>query len=282
MEEPFIRRQLKNGNTQRVQISQTGKFVRRIFSRGNWEMNGRFWQQIGKNFRRQIYINDNPTVEVDYKGLHAAILSAKHGVVNNSDRYDLNLQILPEFDQKQQREIVKLLVLTAINAKSPNSAFSAFRHSQPTGTREKKLKDIQLQKLLEAFIEANPHLEVDMCSDRGIGLMYTDSQITAHIINKFSELNKPILSVHDSYIVETRDTEFLRDTMKQATIKVVGCDLSAEQEVPSYQQIEAIKYKDRDRYIDTFNTVLASNVKTTQYQQRLNDFWDYRGSKPQL
>jgi hypothetical protein len=79
LQEPFIVRQLKNGRTQKLQINQTKKFVRRIFSRDDWEMNGRFyggfWQQISKNFRKQIYINDSPTIEVDYKGLHAAILS---------------------------------------------------------------------------------------------------------------------------------------------------------------------------------------------------------------
>ena len=285
LEEPFITRQLKNGNTQRVQINQTGKFVRRIFSRGSWEMNGRFyggfWQQISKDLRKKIYINDNPTVEVDYKGLHAAILSARQGVFDSSDRYDLGRQILPDFDLKQQRNMVKLLVLTAINAKSPKSAFSAFRHSQPKGSMEKKLKDNQLQQLLDTFINTHPYLEEDMCSDKGIELMFTDSQITAHIINKFTELNKPILSVHDSYIVCTKDTELLRETMQQATLNIVGTDLSAEQQIPSYQQIEAMRYIDRDRYIDTFNTVLVNKFKSKQYQQRLSDFWNYHDSKTQ-
>ena len=280
LEEPFILRQLKNGNTQRVQINQTKKFVRRIFSRENWEMNGRFyggfWQQIGKDLRKQIHINDRPTVEVDYKGLHAAILSARKGVFGCSDWYNLGQQILPDLDQKQQRKIVKLLVLTAINAKSPQSAFSAFRHSQPKGSREKTLKDIQLQKLLNAFKDAHPHLEDDLCSDKGIGLMFTDSQITAHIINKFCDLNKPILSIHDSYIVGTKDTELLREAMQQATIQVVGADLSAEQEVPSYQQIMAMQYQDRDRYIDTFNTVLAKPTKTERYQDELYTFRSYQ------
>jgi hypothetical protein len=67
-------------------------------------MNGRFyggfWQQIREDLRKKIYINDNPTVEVDYKGLHAAILSARQGVFDSSDRYDLGRQILPDFDLK--------------------------------------------------------------------------------------------------------------------------------------------------------------------------------------
>ena len=152
---------------------QTKKFVRRIFSRDDWEMNGRFyggfWQQISKNFRKQIYINDNPTIEVDYKGLHAAILSARKGVVSDTDRYDLGLRILTDFDQKQQRDVVKMLVLTAINAKSPKSAFSAFRDSEKDGSREKRLTDSQLKSLLEAFINKHPYLEDDICSDKGIG-----------------------------------------------------------------------------------------------------------------
>ena len=114
LQEPFIVRQLKNGRTQKLQINQTKKFVKRIFSRDDWEMNGRFyggfWQQIGKNFRKQIYINDSPTIEVDYKGLHAAILSARKGVVSDTDRYDLGLRILTDFDQKQQRDVVKMPV----------------------------------------------------------------------------------------------------------------------------------------------------------------------------
>jgi hypothetical protein len=35
--------------------------------------------------------------------------------------------------------------------------------------------------------------------------------ITHHIINEFVKRQKPILSVHDSYIVDTRDVELLRD-----------------------------------------------------------------------
>jgi len=105
--------------------------------------------------------------------------------------------------------------------------------------------------------------------------MYTDSQITAHIINKFCDLNKPILTIHDSYIVGTRDTELLRRAMKQATIKVVGVDLSVEQEGISYQQIMSIQQQDRDRYLDTFKEVLVNQVKTERYQENLSKFIEY-------
>jgi len=69
LEEPFVVRTKKDGTTQRIKIDQSKKFVRRIFSRADWNCNGRFyggfWQQVGSEYRKNIYINDSPTVEVD-------------------------------------------------------------------------------------------------------------------------------------------------------------------------------------------------------------------------
>ena len=105
LEEPFVVRTKKDGSTQRIKIDQSKKFVRRIFSRGDWNYNGRFyggfWQQVGSEYRKNIYINDNPTVEVDYKGLHAAILSAKKNVVNDGDRYDLGTIVCPRLHKQR-------------------------------------------------------------------------------------------------------------------------------------------------------------------------------------
>ncbi len=65
--------------------------MRRIFSRGFWSLNGRFyggwWQLIPNALRKEIYINDTPNVEVDFKGLHISILSAEKGVIIEGDLY---------------------------------------------------------------------------------------------------------------------------------------------------------------------------------------------------
>jgi hypothetical protein len=74
-------------------------------------------------------------------------------------------------------------------------------------------------------------------------------------------------------------TELLRRAMKQATIKVVGVDLSVEQEGISYQQIMSIQQQDRNRYLDTFKEVLVNQVKTERYQENLSKFREYHSSK---
>ena len=68
--------------------------------------------------------------------------------------------------------------------------------------------------------------------------MYIDSQITELIIQNFLNKDKPILSVHDSYIVQEQDTEILLEEMKEATKKVVGKDLKVEQDYLSFGQTQ--------------------------------------------
>jgi hypothetical protein len=276
LEEPYIFRTQANGFKQKIPIDQTQKFVRRIFSRGSWEMNGRFyggfWQQISEDLRRQIYINDEPTIEVDYKGLHAAMLSSLEGVNISGDIYDLKSQLLPKLSKQSQRKVVKALVLAAFNAKTSKSAYAAFRDSCDTGTIEKRLTNQELETLLNGFVKKNPHLEQSLCSDKGINLMYLDSQITSYIINYFTTRGKTILSVHDSYIIISDDVGLLRDTMKEATIKVVGTNLIAEQDRLSYKQIHSWKHLDRDYYLDSMSTMLTSYNRTTQYKERLERF----------
>lgn len=162
LEEPFVIRNKKDGTTQRIKIDQSKKFVRHIFSRADWTCNGSFyggfWHQVGSEYRKDIYINNSPTVEVDYKGLHVAMLSGQKGEVYKSDRYYLGSVICPRLDQKQQRKAVKLLVLPAINAKNRKSDFGAIRQAHPTGPVEKTLNNDELGFSLDTFLHQNPYL----------------------------------------------------------------------------------------------------------------------------
>ena len=169
-------------------------------------------------------------------------------------------------------------MLAAINAKSRKSAFGAFRQAQPTGSVEKTLTNDELGLLLDTFLKQHPYLEDGICSDQGIRLMNVDSNITNFIIKEFVKRQKPILSVHDSYIVGTRDVELLRASMRKDSLHVVGVDLAAEQDKPSYQNIMATKYLDRDYYLHAFTHVLAEPAKnkSTGYLSRYKQYQSYK------
>jgi hypothetical protein len=279
LEEPFIVRKVENRD-QRIAIDQSGKFVQRIFSRGSWSMHGRFyggwWQQIPSSDRKSIFINNRPTVEIDYSGLHIAILCAQKNIKIKGDKYDLGQALIDGVGPEIQRTWVKRLVLTAINSRSEKAAFAAFRSNSDKGSVEKSLTNKQLKILLDAFIAKHPHLNSDLCSDKGIELMYIDSQITDHIIEEFTKMGEAVLTIHDSYIVDERYILDLRLAMSSATKSVLGADLETDLEGKGcastfltgtdddtiYEQLESIMHLPR-------SCVEAYKERHKQFQERL-------------
>ena len=125
-------------------------------------MNGRFygpwWQNLSSELRSQIFINDTPTVEIDFKAMHIQILAALEGVEVDGDPYELPPGQFSGVDEKEQRDLVKLLVLTALNAKSRKVACAAFRSNLPTGHSGKHLKDKEIEIVLDALTGQTPWL----------------------------------------------------------------------------------------------------------------------------
>ena len=283
LEEAYILRKRQDGKTQRVSINQSKKFVRRIFSRGEWHFNGRFyggfWQSVGEEYRKDIRIDDVPTIEVDYKGLHPAILASAKGIEFNKDCYNLGETIIPRLTSQEQRDAVKLLALTAINASEREIVYKAHRDSSKI-----KLTNLELSKLLDVFISNNPYLENQICTDKGIELMYIDSQITELIIQNFLNKDKPILSVHDSYIVQEQDTELLLKQMKEATKKVVGKDLKVEQDYLSFGQAQ-YRVNDfnqdplipRSKNSEIYN-LIPNPIRTSRYLNTLKKFINWQST----
>jgi hypothetical protein len=242
LEEPVILREVKTRQGYEqvpVRINQNSKFVKRIFSRGSWNVHGRFyggfWQQVSETLRKDIFINGNPTIEVDYKALHISLLYARF--LNEQkvwsygeDPYDLNVQLDAEVPRNTQRKLVKSLILQAINADSRKAAFSAFRDKAETGSPEKRLTNDDLARLLEAFLDEHPDLRRFIATDTGVDLMRVDGDITEEIIRLMTNRGIPVLTIHDSYIVERHRFTDLRAVMAMAAIRVAGYDLFAEQD----------------------------------------------------
>ncbi|WP_380053850.1 hypothetical protein ACFE33_12255 [Falsihalocynthiibacter sp. SS001] len=200
--------------------------TRRIFSRSDWQMNGRFyggwWQRINSDWRSQIFINDEPTVEVDFQGLHINLLYAELGEEIEGDAHDLSPIKFPAFPDALVRKIVKRLALTSLNAKDKSSAYKAFRNGFSSTHWAKQASDIEIDKFLDAFKARNPKISNSLFRDKGIQLMRIDSDITAYIHRHFTEQGIPVLSVHDSYIVDYRLVKELREAMAKASEAVVG------------------------------------------------------------
>lgn len=202
------------------------RLTRRIFSRSNWNLNGRFhggwWQQINGDWRSRVFINDTPVVEVDFRGLHVSMLSLEAGVELAGDPYELPNVLLGGVPPVLRRKFIKDLVLTAINAGSKDSAFRAFLNGFPAEHVGKTLTNEQLETLLAAFLEQASHLEDRLFSDQGIRLMNLDGQIIERVRRHFTDQGRPVLSVHDSCIIDYTRVAELKWVMTEASETVIG------------------------------------------------------------
>lgn len=244
--EPFVFRPIKKGpqqgSTTRVPICTMDNRVNRIFNRNSWDCGGRFyggwWQGVGSELRKKIHINDRPTIEVDYRALHIGMLNARHGVTVEGDPYELEAGLIASLDQHEQRKIIKTLVLMAINARDRTTACQAFRQSNPVGSVARSMKNVELLRLLDAFIEKFPHLKPDLCSDMGIRLMKKDSEIANHVLTGMTRKGIPVLCVHDSFIVDYEHGQLLKTVMHRVSQHVVGHPIPVSN---NYQGLDEVR-----------------------------------------
>ena len=202
----------------RVAIGHTNKFVKKVFYRGSWQLGGRlhggFWQQIGEEVRKKILINDFRTVELDFSGLHINIAYALEGLSPlTTDPYDVKLVF--NVPKEEQRELVKSLSSICFNAQNEKKAFRAFRREQPAYSQEKRYKDKELERLLNAFKDKHKSIEKYLCSDKGVFLMNIDGAIASKVVKYFTDMNEPILSVHDSFICREQFKDELTRVMNE-------------------------------------------------------------------
>jgi len=250
--------------------------MRRAFYRADWNLGGRFhggwWQSIKEDWRKQIYINDEATVEIDYSGLHVNLLYGLKGIQPpKGDHYELE-HILLDFTVKEQRKIVKGIVLNAINATTIKKAFQAYLANQPSDSkiRKLKLKHSHLQLLLDAFIEKHPTIEDALGADKGVELMMVDGRITAKVIYHFTKKNIPILSIHDSYIIQHKHSGQLRKVMNETvTEELNGLEINLDQEGVGIDQVQAFKNMDRANALDYNFKDVTSYQRTVGYEARL-------------
>jgi hypothetical protein len=271
IEQPYFDRKTGQSKVRKVRLTQDNKFVRRVFYRADWNLGGRFhggwWQSIKEDYRKQIYINDNSTIEQDYSGLHINLLYGLQGVQPQKDPYTLDK--IMDFSANEQRKIVKMLALMGINARSPEKAFSAFRQNQEIGSIEKELKDKQLQILLDAFKEKHPQIADSICTDKGVELMNIDGKITAKVINHFTKKQIPVLTIHDSYITENKHSGELRKVMNNAvTEELNGFKINIDQEGVGFDQIQTFRNMDRTNVSDYDYNQIVSYNKTKGYIKR--------------
>jgi hypothetical protein len=272
-----IERGKRKDQVQIISLGPDNKHVHRVFNgtvEDNWTKGGRFyggwWLQIPREKRKEIHINDQPTVEIDYKAFHPNLL------LNDPvyDPYDLEELILPNFikTRSDQRNVIKSLILMAINATSADKAFQAFRKDQKTDSPYKKLGNDELRLLLDSFTDRYPELKEQLNTGKALHLMNLDSKIASLVLNHFTGIGIPVLCIHDSFIIQKDKAQDLKDALEVASAQIAGKRIAQDSKAND-RKITAktqgnIKGYEKGRIV-TIN-IPVPVTKTEGYQLRKN------------
>ncbi len=225
-------------------------FVHRRYSDSTFNKGGRiyggWWERCSSNHKKDIYINGNPTLEVSYNSILLDILYHMESpdspvILGGQDIYDVSI---PELDNvpdselknysrehltKFKRFLITKLTLFGLNKWNEPDLWKATRK---TITAEDKnpesrikrpppniLKTISDDFLASVFINIRKkHGLISHHFFSGITskLQLIDSNIALNLIEHFTALKVPILTVHDSYIIEKRWGQTLINAMQTA------------------------------------------------------------------
>ena len=118
----------------------------------------------------------------------------------------------------------------------------------------------------------------------GTKLMNLDGKIVEFVIKRFLASNTPVLSVHDSFIVQISKVNELQIAMKDAWAFVTEqTEIKYKQNLPLHQDAAAWKNVDYAFYLDRMADLPKAQTRTTGYLNRLNKhnkFFNVKPSKP--
>jgi hypothetical protein len=173
----------------------------RIFSNGSLNQGGRLYsaiQNYKKETRKYLYFDKEPTIEIDYSSFHPHLIYHQAGLqFDGDDPYEI---------QGFERDHVKVAFNIMINRKgSKNNKSSA-----ATISEELEVDLLQATALEDAILTLHGSIVDQFNSGAGLRLQRLDSDIAASIIDYFiNDLQRPIVSIHDSFVVTVRDIESL-------------------------------------------------------------------------
>ena len=194
-----------------AQLSMT-----RVFSNKSFDQGGRLYsavQNYKKETRKYLYFNNDPTIEIDYSSFHPHLIYHQAGLkFDGNDPYEIS---------GYEREHIKVAFNIMLNRKGSEGNQSA----AATISNELVISRASAEALEQAITTLHAPIADHFNSGAGLLLQRIDADIARAIVDHFiSVLKRPIVSVHDSFIVSVRDTESLILLMADNYRIIVGLE----------------------------------------------------------
>lgn len=192
--------------------------VYRVFNNSDWQQGGRFygawWISCPSKLRPYILLDGKRTVEVDYSGLHAAMLYAEAGLVVPEDPYE---RCLTRAGENTERKLVKRTFNALLNADKVGRVREIEGYSADLTGRG-------WQEFKQFIVAQYPEFQHHFGSGVGLRLQRQDSDLAETVMLQFAEMGYACLPVHDSFIVHHGLEHDLANAMSRAFQAEFGID----------------------------------------------------------
>ncbi|HIE1652404.1 TPA: hypothetical protein ACXJGC_003678 [Burkholderia cenocepacia] len=174
-----------------LDVDLRNRHLRRYFNAGSFELGGRlyggFWQRMNKAERKDLRIDGEQAVELDFSQVGPRILYGMAGA-----RVDRDAYAVPGYED--HREGVKKLFAAMINTSTPLVRF-------PAKVRELFPKGAKAASVCSAIQRHHPAIADHFHKREGLSVMFTESQIMVSALLRMKAAGIFALPVHDAAIV---------------------------------------------------------------------------------
>ncbi|KVA69095.1 hypothetical protein WI54_10445 [Burkholderia cepacia] len=174
-----------------LDVDLWNRHLRRYFNAGSFELGGRlyggFWQRMNKAERKDLRIDGEQAVELDFSQVGPRILYGMAG-----SRMDRDAYAVPGYED--HREGIKKLFAAMINTSASLVRFpSKVRELFPRGTKA--------ASVCNAIQRHHPAIADRFHKREGLAVMFTESQIMVSTLLRMKAAGIVALPVHDAAIV---------------------------------------------------------------------------------
>jgi len=188
-----------------------------VFNNGNFNEGGRLYtstedgyQSCLKEERKYIHINAEKTVELDFSGMLIRMLYAIEGIQYNGDPY-----LLKHYEDV--RDLVKIATITMINASDKTECIRSINKEIKDNfqlKREYYRLGVNVKRELVPLIMLKHHrISKYFFTGYGLKMQNLDGKIALHILYHFAKKDIPVLAIHDSFIIQEKYKNELREVM---------------------------------------------------------------------
>jgi hypothetical protein len=197
---------------------------------------GRFFQKYGTSYqnipredRSRMLLNNQETIEVDFSGMHINLLYHRQGLNNpHKDSYNPILEALAL--PSTMRKVIKQCVLVLINAPTYKSYICSFNKDAEGRKMVKDLKEygVSLKDVLEAVKTIHSGIASYLHSNASLSLMFEESEIMQSILLSLHKMEVFGLPLHDAVICQKKDVHTVANVMQEEYKMATGFMIPVE------------------------------------------------------